>query len=124
MKSEMSFRFTDFIIRNKCLETEGRSFGTAVNILLGKRTSCCLPSSGRRVKLQSPPVPGDDLQTVSERGWQRKEELSVGASERCAAREGARLSSPPPPAPEPDLRRCHSLNWHLHCVNLESPVGR
>lgn len=54
LQSEMSLRFTDFIIGNKCLETEGGPFMTVVNILLGKCTSCCLPPSGRRINLQFP----------------------------------------------------------------------
>lgn len=51
-----------------------------------------------------------------------KEELSVGADGAVSERQ--QLSSLPPPAQEPDLGHCRRFNnWHLHCVNFESPVG-
>lgn len=39
------------------LGDRGGSFMAAVNILLGKCVSCCLPSSGRRINLQFPQDP-------------------------------------------------------------------
>lgn len=75
----MSLRFTDFIIQNKCLETERDPLRLPLTPSLenAHRLARHLVAEGEICN--SLKSLGNGLQIVSEKGWQMDQELSVEA---------------------------------------------